>query len=175
MEGSAGRSIWMSVDTIMTKEVVSVRATDKVRDAWILFIETGISGAPVLDPDGNLIGTLSNAEIYKSVIERYRKAKSLRELTTHISDAASVDREELRELSLAIVAVAGSTVSAILPQGQKVLSVGHEDSIDRALHLMAENNVNMLPVMKEGKVVGIVTRQDIIWLVAGRPGKPHMS
>ncbi len=173
MESGAGRSVWMSVDTIMTKEVVSVRSTDKVRDAWMILIDTGITGAPVLDIEGNLIGVVSNTDIYRNIIERYRKARSLRELTTHLSDPAAVDKEEIRELSLAIVAVAGSTVSAILPPGQNVVSIGHEDSIDRALHLMAEHNVNLLPVTKEGKVVGIVSRQDIIWLLAGRPGRPH--
>ena len=163
----------MSVDTIMTREVVSVRASDKVRDAWIVLIDTGISGAPVVDNEGTLVGVLSNTDIYRSVIERYRKAQSLRELTTRPTDQISMDKEDIRELSLAIVGVAGSPVSAVIAPGQKVISIGHEDSVDRALHLMAEHDVNLLPVLKEGKVVGIVTRQDIIWLLAGRPGKEH--
>ncbi len=161
----------MSVDTIMTKDVVSVRGTDKVRDAWMILIDTGISGAPVIDASGNLTGILSSTDIYRSILERYKKARSLRELTIRLSDAAAVDKEEVRELSLAIVAVTNSTVSAILPQGQKVLSVGHDDSINSALHIMAEHNINLLPVIKGGKVVGIVSRQDIIWLLAGRPSR----
>jgi len=163
----------MSVDTIMTREVVSVRASDKVRDAWIVLIDTGISGAPVVDNEGTLVGVLSNTDIYRSVIERYRKAQSLRELTTRPTDQISMDKEDIRELSLAIVGVAGSPVSAVIVPGQKVISISHEDSVDRALHLMAEHDVNLLPVLKDGKVVGIVTRQDIIWLLAGRPGKEH--
>jgi len=163
----------MSVDTIMTREVVSVRASDKVRDAWIVLIDTGISCAPGVDNEGTLVGVLSNTDIYRSVIERYRKAQSLRELTTRPTDQISMDKEDIRELSLAIVGVAGSPVSAVIAPGQKVISIGHEDSVDRALHLMAEHDVNLLPVLKDGKVVGIVTRQDIIWLLAGRPGKEH--
>ena len=163
----------MSVDTIMTREVVSVRASDKVRDAWMVLIDTGISGAPVVDNEGTLVGVLSNTDIYRSVIERYRKAQSLRELTTRPTDQISMDKEDIRELSLAIVGVAGSPVSAVIATGQKVISIGHDDSVDRALHLMAEHDVNLLPVLKDGKVVGIVTRQDIIWLLAGRPGKEH--
>jgi len=157
----------------MTREVVSVRASDKVRDAWMVLIDTGISGAPVVDNEGTLVGVLSNTDIYRSVIERYRKAQSLRELTTRPTDQISMDKEDIRELSLAIVGVAGSPVSAVIATGQKVISIGHDDSVDRALHLMAEHDVNLLPVLKDGKVVGIVTRQDIIWLLAGRPGKEH--
>ena len=172
-ESSTGRSIWMSIQTIMTKKVVCVRASSKVREAWLLIMEAGISGAPVVNDEGNLVGVLSNTDIYKNIVDRYQKAQSLSELTTHSTDPQLLEKEELRELSLAVRGVLESSVASILPLDQKVLSVGSGDSIERALHLMAEHNINRLPVLKDDKVVGIVTRQDIIWLVAGRPSKQH--
>jgi len=173
MEGSSSRNIWMSVNTLMTKEVISVKASDRVNDAWILLMETGITGAPVLDDSGGLVGVLTIADISRSIIGRYLKARSLNQLTTSQPDQATIDKEEIRELGLAIRGVVESVVSTMLPNDQKVLSIGAEDSIERAIHMMAEHNVNMLPVMKDAHVVGILTRQDIIWLIAGRPGKGH--
>lgn len=163
----------MSIQTIMTKNVVCVKASSKVREAWLLLMEAGISGAPVVDDEANLVGVLSNTDIYKSIVDRYQKARSLRELTSQVSDPGLVEKEELREMGLAVRGVLESSVASILPANQKVLSLGSGDSVERALHLMAEHNVNRLPVLKDNKVVGIVTRQDIIWLVAGRPGKQH--
>jgi CBS domain-containing protein len=37
--------------------------------------------------------------------------------------------------------------------------------------MIAEHNINRLPVVDKNKIVGIITRQDIIWTIAGRPGK----
>ena len=161
----------MSVNNAMTKDVISVRASSKVRDAWIVLMESDISGAPIVDDNGLPVGVLSVTDIYRGIIERIEKARSLREATTAVLSVEETEKEELRELSLAIRAVAEVQVTAIVPKDQKILSLAPEDSLDRAIRLMAEHNVNRLPVVHDGKVVGIITRQDIIWIIAGRPNK----
>lgn len=173
MESSTGRSVWMSVNTLMTKDVVSLKASSKVGEAWVLIMEADVAEAPVLDDSGKIVGVLSVKDIFRSILERYQKARSLSELTHQLTDRSAIEKEEIRELSLVIRGVADNAVQAILPKGQKILSVNAEDSIERAIHIMAEHSVNMLPVLKESRVVGVVTRQDIIWLIAGRPGKTH--
>ena len=163
----------MSVNTLMTKDVITVKATDKVNDAWVQLMETGISEAPVLDDSGNLVGVFTTKDISRNIIERYLKARSLHALTTQETDPVAIEKEEIRELSLAIRGVVESLVSAILPKEGKLLTIAAEDSIERAIHMMAEHGLSMLPVMKESRVVGVIARQDIIWLMAGRPGKSH--
>ena len=69
----------------------------------------------------------------------------------------------------AIRAVTESPVGSVIPKDQRILSLSPEDSLDRAIKMMAEHNVNRLPVVKGNQVVGIITRQDIIQIVAGRP------
>ncbi len=171
MEGSASKSRWMSVNNVMTKDVISIKATEDVKDAWLVLMEAEISGAPVVDDSGNLVGVLSVTDIFTAIIDKVRKARSLRESTTQMTDSAAVEKEEVRELSLAIRAVAESKVMGILPKDQKILSLAPDDSLDRAVHMIAEHSVNRLPVVHENKVIGIITRQDIIWAIAGRPPK----
>ncbi len=171
MEDSASRSIWMSVNTLMTKEVVSVKASDRVNDAWVLLMEKGITGAPVVDDTGGIVGVLSTRDIYRNIIERYTKARSLRTLMGKGTDPAAEEREEIRELSLAIRGVVESYVSTLIAEEEKVLTISSEDSIERAIHMMAEHNVNMIPVVREARLVGVISRQDIIWLMAGRPNR----
>lgn len=168
---SADRTRWMSVKNAMSSEVISVRPGDRVYDAWLLMMETTVSSMPVLDSNGSVVGVLSITDINRHIAERVAKARSLRELTSPPVDDALEDKEEIRELGLAIRAVAESTVSSILPKDQKIHGLSPEDSLDRAIRLMAENNVNMLPVIHDGKVVGIVTRQDVIWVIAGKSGR----
>jgi len=161
----------MSVNNVMTREVVSIRASEDVKDAWLLLMEMDISGAPVVGDNGELVGILSMTDIFKSVLDRVQKARSLRESTMQEADPEAVDKEELRELSLALRAVAESKVASVLPKDQKVLSLAPGDSLDRAIHMIAEHNINRLPVVDNNKIVGIITRQDVIWTIAGRPGK----
>ncbi len=161
----------MSVNTLMTKEVVFVKASDRVNDAWVLLMEKGITGAPVVNDAGGVVGVLSTRDIYRNIIERYTKARSLRNLMGKEMVPAEEEKEEIRELSLAIRGVVESYVSSIMPKEEKALTISSEDSIERAIHMMAERSANMIPVVKEGRLVGVISRQDIIWLMAGRPGK----
>jgi acetoin utilization protein AcuB len=163
----------MSVNNAMTKDVISVKISGSVKDAWLAFMEADISGAPVLDESGTLVGVVSLTDIFRAIMERFEKARSLRQATTSGDAPEDVDRDEVRELSLVIRAIADTTIGSILPKDQKVISLSPEDSLDRALHLIAEHNINRLPVVHGNKVVGIITRQDIIWMIAGRPTSPQ--
>ena len=158
----------MSIQNIMVREVVKVGRDETVRGAWVTLMEKGISGAPVVDDAGNLVGILSLKDIYNAIIDRVRKARTLREATAQSMDDETKKREETRELSLAMRAVSDSPVGSIMPKDQKVWHLGPLDSLERAIKLMAEHNVNRLPIVKEGQVVGIISRQDVILVMAGR-------
>jgi len=165
----------MSVNNVMTRDVISLKSSSKVKDAWLILMEAGITGAPLVDESGHLVGILSTTDIFRAVIERVNKARSLRKATETTATPEEIEKEELRELSLAIRAVTESPVMSIVPKDQKILSLSPGDSLDRALHMVAENDVNRLPVVHDDKVVGIITRQDIIWIIAGRPSKDSHS
>lgn len=168
MQGSSDRYRFMSVQNVMTHDVFCVKAGDRVIDAWLSLMEKDISGAPVVDDEGLLVGVMSVTDIYKAVLDRVRKAKSLRAATCEAVDKEAEERELLRELTLSLRAVAESKVSSLLPMKQELLTLGSNDSLDRALNLIAEHNVNRLPVLRGGKVVGIVTRADIIAVFSGK-------
>lgn len=152
----------------MTREVYCVKASDKVVDAWLSLMERDISGAPVIDGEEKLVGVMSVTDIYKAVLERVKKARSLRLATCQPANKDEEDRESIRELTLSLRAVAESRVSSLLPMKQELLTLGSSDSLDRALKLIAEHNVNRLPVVKDGRVVGIITRADIIAVFSGK-------
>jgi CBS domain-containing protein len=158
----------MSVQNVMVREVITVRHDETIRTAWVTLMERGISGAPVVDEAGSLVGILSLKDIYNSIIERVKRARSLREATSQSMDDETQRKEETRELSLALRAVTDSLVGVVLPKEQKVFHLGPLDSLERAIKLMAEHGVNRLPIVKEGKVVGIISRQDVILVMAGR-------
>lgn len=171
MDPRPDRMRWMSVNNAMTRNVVSVKATGSVKDAWLTLMEAGISGAPVVDDGGSLVGILSVTDIFRAIMDKFQRARSLREATMSLLDDAATEKEELRELSLAIRAVSQSAVQTIIPRDRKLLTLSPEDSFERAIRMMAEHGVNRLPVVRGDQVVGILTRQDVIWHLGGRPGK----
>jgi len=132
-----------------------------------MMMAKGISGLPVVDDNGTLVGILSVTDISRAIADRVSKARSLREATSQPLDTETAEREELRELTLAIRAVADSPVSSLVPKGQEVLSLKPEDSLERAVKMLAERSVNRLPVVRDGRVVGIISRQDVIEIIAG--------
>lgn len=173
MYSAQDRMRGMSVNNAMTRDVISVKASSSVKDAWLVLMEAEISGAPVLDDSGTLVGVLSVTDIFSAIMEKFQRARSLREATSLSMEGVDVQREEVRELSLAIRAVSEATVASIMPKERKLLTLSPEDSFERAIRIMAEHGVNRLPVVRGGQVVGILTRQDVIWHIGGRPSSGH--
>lgn len=169
MDGAAGRMRYMSVESAMTKDVVTVKASDKIACVWLLLMDKDVSGAPVVDDQGVFVGVLSVTDINRAIMDRARKAGAVHDASCEASTDPEVQRQRLRSLAEAMRAVSDSPVAAIIPTTQVPHVLGPFDSLDRAIKLMAEFSVNRLPVVKDGHVVGIISRQDIIWLFAGRP------
>lgn len=122
----------MSIKNAMTDEVVCLKASQNVKDAWLILMEAEISGAPVVDDSGQLVGVLSMTDIFRAVLDRVQKARTLRQLTFQESDPAVEEKEEIRELSLAIRAVAESPVPSILPNDESLIALENGRVVPRS-------------------------------------------
>ena len=167
MHGASDRLRFMSVQNVMTHDVFCVKGSDRVVDAWLALMEKDFSGAPVLDDDQKLVGILSVTDIYRAIVGRVAEARAQIQ-GGGVSPAGETMEEDLSVLTASVRTVAESNVSSLLPANLALQTLGTNDSLDRALRLVAEKNVNRLPVVKDGRVVGIITRQDIIEALSGR-------
>ncbi len=147
----------MSVQNVMVKDVLTVDASESVQTTWMKLVEREISSAPVVDGNGELAGIISVTDIHRAILSK------LREMTPGQEGAAA------DALAEAMKTVTQMQVASILPEGQTVISIGPLDSLDRAIRIMGEKNVNLLPVLKEGAVAGVLSRQDVIWVLSGKP------
>ena len=110
---------------IMTKDVITVSPAITIKNLAKILIENQISGAPVVDKNGKILGVVSEADI---------------------------------------VAKKGKQVKAIM--SKKVFAVTEETPVEEIAHLMTAHKVKRLPVMRGGKLVGIVSRADIVGAIA---------
>ena len=158
----------MSVQNVMVRDVVTIGAGETIQSAWIKMVERNISSAPVLDESGDLAGIVSVSDIHRSVLARFREIDRSRTGSGDIAEGSDASNQE-GGLAEAVSIITQMAVSSILPEGQTVISIGSLDSLERAIRIMGEKNVNLLPVLKDGRVAGVLSRQDVIWILSGKP------
>ena len=146
------------VEEVMTGPVVTVGPDMPVREAAALLAEKDVSGAPVID-HGKIVGIFSEADILRSL---KTTKKNLRMVFPSISSIGIAFQEEVvqRELLEAYEEIGGKPVSEVM--SKEVHSIAVDTTLKEAVMAMVMNDVNRLPVVKEGELVGIVTRGDII-------------
>ena len=137
---------------IMTRDVVTVSDEATLREAAAILTERQISGAPVVNSEGALVGILSESDLLNEV----KKREALPRVTAFglfIAPEATVRRLYHEGADLAVRTVMTTSV----------ISASEEMSVQEASRLLLNKKINRLPVVNtEGALVGIVTREDIL-------------
>jgi len=138
---------------VMTHDVIIVAEGMTVDELGRLFIEKKISGAPVADAKGALIGIVTeNDLIRKNTRLHIPTVLRIFDAIIPLGRSDSVE-DEIRRMS-------ASTVGEIC--SKEVLSVSPDTSIQDVSSVMLEKGVHLLPVLEAGKIVGIIGKIDII-------------
>jgi CBS domain-containing protein len=137
----------MKVRDLMTRDVVTVTPATTLKDAAALLVERRISGMPVVDDDGGVVGVLSEADVLMKEGGEPKREGMLGWLFE--------PNDSLRDKLAA--RVVGEAMTA------PPLTIGPEAPAHRAAARMVEEGINRLPVVDEaGRMVGIVTRADLV-------------
>ncbi len=145
----------MRAHHIMTRKVTTVKADTPILDAANLMLQQHISGLPVVDEIGKLIGMVSEGDfIRRSEIGTQRLRIRWLDFLMGVGKVA-----------LNFVHEHGRKVGEIMTQDD--LCTATEDMpLEELVRLMERHNVKRLPVMRGDRLVGIVTRSDLLRAVA---------
>ena len=138
----------MKVRDVMTSEVVSVAPATRLKDLARLLSERRISGVPVVD-EGTLIGVVSEADLLAKQVGR---PLSRRTPLDWIFGEQPSPWERRRR--------AATTVAEAMTA--PAITVDVDRPLREAAALMVDRGVNRLPVLEAGRLVGIVTRADLV-------------
>lgn len=139
----------MNVRDVMTPDVITVGPTMSLGDVARVLTDHGISGVPVVDQTGELIGVISEADFLMK--ERGRPARPQSGFDRFLG--LRTDATEDRRLTAQTAAQAMSAPPVTI----------ESDRSDReAAAIMVDRGINRLPVMSAGRMVGIVTRADLV-------------
>lgn len=138
---------------IMKKDVIVVSEDMTVKELGRLFIEKGISGAPVVDKNGTLKGIVTENDLI-SQNKRLHIPTFLR-----LFDAI-IPLERLGTLEEEIKKMTASTVAEICTRD--VITADEDTPIEEIATLMVEKRIHLLPVVRDGKLVGIIGRHEVL-------------
>lgn len=137
----------------MSKNPEFIREDTPIGDAARLLLDKGYNGLPVLNNDGELVGILCQSDLVAQ--QKKLKMPSVFTLLDSFIPLGSVKDldEEVRRIS---AATAGEAMSA------KPRTVAPDTPLDEVASLMVEAKYYTLPVVDDGKVVGIIGKEDIL-------------
>ncbi|MCL6473458.1 MAG: CBS domain-containing protein [Firmicutes bacterium] len=138
----------MRVLELMHTHVVTVQPEDTLRDAVDKMDLYQVSGLPVVDDEGHLVGVITEHDIIRELLPQPDKA------TTEESY-----RTEWQDLPTRAARVRGMQVKQAMTSN--VIAVDENTDVLEAAAIMLQKKVKRLPVTAEGKLVGIISRIDI--------------
>ena len=158
----------MPVRLVMTTDVLTFRPDDDVTDAMGQLVDRGIDAAPVVDDEGGVVGMLSASDL---IIEesRFHFPTVISILGANI-ELPSAHRRFDEEITKAFA----SKVAEVMEDDP--VTIGSDATVEDAATLMHTKDVSRLPVIEDGRLVGLVSRGDILRAIVlasrGELGEP---
>ena len=140
----------MNVEEVMTTHVVTVEPGDTVLHAARLMLQHRISGLPVVDPGGALVGIVTEGDFLRRA-EIGTQRKRPRWLEYLLSPGKRAEE---------YVHSHGRKVSEVMTPDPR--TVTEDAALDDVVKVMEAQRIKRLPVLRDGKLVGIVTRANLL-------------
>ena len=140
----------MTIRDVMTTSVLTVRPETPLKDVARLLIDGDVSGVPVVDEDGAVLGVVSEGDFL--VKEQGPQALRHRRLARLLGESEATQRQ----IGKLAARTAGEAMTA------PAITMEPTRAIQDAAAVMTERRVNRLPVVESGRLIGIVTRADLV-------------
>jgi CBS domain-containing protein len=151
----------LTAKDIMTKDVVSVTPDTSIEELSTLLVSNEISGAPVVNADGAIVGMVTENDL----ISRNKRLH----IPTVVSFLdAVIYLESSKKFSEDVKRLTATKVGDIC--AKKIITISEDTTLTDVATIMSEKNVHLLPVVRSGKVVGIVGKRDVVKAVAQQAG-----
>jgi CBS domain-containing protein len=145
-----------SVTEPLLRDAPSIRASDSVGDATRAVLDSGLPALPVVDDEERLVGIFGERELLGAVFPGYLKELKYAGFVKRSLEAALEKRRECRT----------DPVSGYM--NTEHIDVGSDFSDAEVAETFLHHRVLVVPVVDDGKVVGVVTRSDFFRSVAER-------
>ena len=152
---------------VMTTNVITVEPNTSVQELATLLSERGISGVPVVASDNRLVGVVTEGDLLhraETGTERRIQRRRSRWLDTFVSD---------QEAARDYVKAHGRVVREIMTRD--VISVSDTTELADIATLLETKRIKRVPVLRDGKLVGIVSRANLVRALAMTKSEPAIE
>ncbi len=149
----------MFVKEIMNTDHCSVSPETSIRSAVELLTAHCLSGVPVVDENEHVIGFLSEADILHQLKTVYKRLNMVFP-SSHALGIAFKKTTALREVHEAFSEIRGRRVEEFMTSSAVVVSP--TDLVEAVAPMMVKRGVKLLPVVEEERLVGLLTRGDVL-------------
>ncbi|MBM7624037.1 CBS domain-containing protein [Sporohalobacter salinus] len=147
----------METKEIMTKNVVTIHQDKTIKDVAEVLSEHKFSGLPVVNDEDEIVGVITERDL----IARNKKLH----FPNYIQVLDSIIYlESLSEFEDEFRKMIGAKVKDVMTK--EVISVDIDTTVDKIVEIMVDNNINRVPVISNDKLVGVVSRADIVKILA---------
>ena len=143
----------MTVREVMTLDPVTVTPETPVGQAAALMLERRINGLPVLDASGALVGIICQSDLIAE-----QKKLPLPSFFTLLD--GYIPLTSLKHLEREVERIAAANVGQAMTRHP--VTVGPETPLSQAAALMVDRNFHTLPVLEQGRLVGVVGKEDLL-------------
>ncbi len=142
----------MKASEFMTKNVLTCTTDQTVQDAATLMLENDFSVVPVVNASGELQGIITESDFISREVDIPHAMVSLKHLFGQNFNSSNVEEIYKKSKDLSLDKVMTKDVKTVSP----------DDSLDDVVGLMSKKNIKRVPVVENGKIVGIITRRNIL-------------
>ncbi len=138
----------MKVKDIMTRDVVSVKETATLKEVSSILAERKISGLPVADDSGRVIGIITEDDLIRVILPTYQDITSEE---MFLQNAENIEKKALEASRMKVRDI----------MSKKPVTIDEDAPVMKAGAIMLARKVKRLPVVKDGKLVGVISRTNI--------------
>ncbi len=143
----------IKVNEIMARNVITVTPEMEISEAAKVLLDNHINGAPVVDSQGRLLGILCQSDLIAQ-----QKKLPLPSLFTFLDSL--IPLSSAKQMEKEVQKIAALTVAQAMSRNPVTVKPG--TGIEAVAGLMVDNSFHTLPVVIEGKLVGIVGKEDVL-------------
>jgi CBS domain-containing protein len=138
---------------IMTRDPITLSPETEIAEAAKLLLEKNINGVPVLDGTGQLVGILCQSDLI-----RQQKRLPIPSIFTLLDGI--IPLTSMKHLEKEVRKITGTTVAHTMTSNP--VAVRSDMTIQEIAGLMVDKNFHTLPVVDEGKLVGVIGKEDVL-------------
>lgn len=142
---------------IMTRDVITIHYSASLRELFKVLAENKITGIPVIDDDKKLVGMISMRDLIREEVRALGTNPEYHDIYELFSSALNMEEAEG-------VSVRHLWVEEIM--SHKLHTAVESTPARELCAIMSKHKVHRLPILKDGRLVGLVTATDVIRMIA---------